>query len=235
MTGNFREPGQTESPTLDELTQRLNDLEGRMLKVRLAQLKQKTVIHPLAEITKKSTAGTIVRYSVILLLVAAYLYAKRHVLGMDNPLDFARPAASSTLTKEQSPDPKPSKSTERPKSTHKRRPSTEKEPANKETRYKKFRTHGELCRIVDEYLNDNGSATSAAKTYGHPIGTWDVSLIEDFSHVFSAGRNPKAANFNEDIGDWDVGKATNMEKMFYQARMFNQGLSKWNVGRLKEV
>jgi hypothetical protein len=42
-------------------------------------------------------------------------------------------------------------------------------------------------------------------TYGHPIGSWDVSAITDFSIVFDDTRNPLAKSFNEGLTVDDVG------------------------------
>ena len=37
------------------------------------------------------------------------------------------------------------------------------------------------------------------------------------------------------IGDWDVSSVTNMERMFYKARKFNQDLTGWQVGQITET
>jgi hypothetical protein len=49
----------------------------------------------------------------------------------------------------------------------------------------RFETTGELQRAVAAYLLDSSSSTEAARTYGWPIGIWDVSKIQDFSYLFS--------------------------------------------------
>jgi surface protein len=43
----------------------------------------------------------------------------------------------------------------------------------------------------------------------------------------------RATTFNQDIGDWDVGKVTDMSGMFIGADAFNQDIGRWNVGNLK--
>jgi hypothetical protein len=67
-------------------------------------------------------------------------------------------------------------------------------------------TTDELRAAVDAYLADNSTDTLVARTYGWPIGVWDVSRIQDFSYLFAAydfpdsdRSNPAAASFNEDI------------------------------------
>jgi surface protein len=89
-----------------------------------------------------------------------------------------------------------------------------------------FETREELREAVGLYLADNGKNTLVARSYGWPIGIWDVSKIQDFSYLFAG---PAAANFNEDISGWDLASATNMASMFYQAKSFNQPLGIWNV------
>jgi hypothetical protein len=74
-----------------------------------------------------------------------------------------------------------------------------------------FDTASELRSAVDLYLADNRTNTLVARTYGMPLGVWDVSKIQDFSFLFAASdfnnsvrSNPVAAKFNEDIAGWDV-------------------------------
>ena len=41
--------------------------------------------------------------------------------------------------------------------------------------------------------------------------------------------------FNQDIGDWDVGKVTTMEDMFNTASAFNQDISDWDVSQVENM
>lgn len=38
-----------------------------------------------------------------------------------------------------------------------------------------------------------------------------------------------AFSFNQDIGNWNVGKVLNMHMMFLKARDFNQDISRWCI------
>ncbi|MCY4162424.1 MAG: BspA family leucine-rich repeat surface protein, partial [Flavobacteriaceae bacterium] len=41
-----------------------------------------------------------------------------------------------------------------------------------------------------------------------------------------------AGAFNQDIGDWDVGRVTSMARMFSSALGFDQDLSDWDVDQV---
>jgi surface protein len=102
-----------------------------------------------------------------------------------------------------------------------------------------FGTTIELQSAVDDYLADNSAATLVARTYGWPIGVWDVSKIQDFSYLFAAGGeeryNPATANFNEDITGWDISSATNVEAMFLGASSFNQPIGAWDLSSVTDM
>ena len=87
--------------------------------------------------------------------------------------------------------------------------------ASPTTRFRSFETTEELYAAVDAYLEDNSSNTTVAATYGHPIGAWDVSRIEDFAELFSTDRNILTLTFNEDVSEWDMSSATILRDMFY--------------------
>mmetsp|Transcript_27657 Transcript_27657/g.40834 ORF Transcript_27657/g.40834 Transcript_27657/m.40834 type:complete len:174 (-) Transcript_27657:379-900(-) len=90
---------------------------------------------------------------------------------------------------------------------------------------KPFLTNQELCDAVRKHAEDKTKfAEELARTYGWPIGKWDVSQVTDFSGIFH-----NMYNFNEGIKDWDVSNGTNFRFMFYDATSFNQKLDKWNV------
>jgi surface protein len=92
--------------------------------------------------------------------------------------------------------------------------------------------------------------TSAEATYGH-ISTWETGEVTDMTNLFCAANpdwygsercNEAASNFNDDIGDWNVGSVTNMKYMFrgrYTDRggvsAFNQDIGNWAVDRVTDM
>jgi len=65
---------------------------------------------------------------------------------------------------------------------------------------------------------------------GDWIKTWDVSNITNMKKMFFLSKE-----FNQDIGQWNVSNVTNMEKMFYFAKKFNQNLSQWDVSNVTNM
>lgn len=95
-------------------------------------------------------------------------------------------------------------------------------------------TH-ELYRAVDEYLRDNSSTSNVTMTYGHPIGSWNVSQVTDFGSVFDVARNPMVVAFNEDLSGWDTSAAVSMIMTFAGASLFNGDISMWATGRVTSM
>lgn len=112
----------------------------------------------------------------------------------------------------------------------------------------------ELNEALDSILKNNGNGKHEHATYG-PIGSWNVSGIDDMSCLFAgkgffnASLNDwdvsnvtnmrsmfnGAMAFNHDIGSWDVGKVENMEGMFYEAFTFNRDIGSWDVRNVKNM
>mmetsp|Transcript_15607 Transcript_15607/g.23644 ORF Transcript_15607/g.23644 Transcript_15607/m.23644 type:complete len:262 (-) Transcript_15607:56-841(-) len=96
---------------------------------------------------------------------------------------------------------------------------------------KTFVTTAELIEMVEKYCyNKFEFADELARTYGWPIGRWNVSQITDFVCIFE-----DQINFNEDITEWDMSSATSISCMFFRARSFNQDLSKWNTSKVNTM
>jgi surface protein len=62
------------------------------------------------------------------------------------------------------------------------------------------------------------------------ISDWNTSRVTNMRRVFYDRRD-----FNEDIGRWDVGRVTNMGGMFDGASQFNQDIGQWNVSNTTEM
>jgi hypothetical protein len=107
---------------------------------------------------------------------------------------------------------------------------------------KAFTTTEELYSAVDEYLLITGTEaaneSTVAQTYGYPIGTWNVSQIQNFTRVFDPQRDLEfyddnnreigIGTFNEDLTGWDMSNATTLFGMFSYASQFNGDISTWN-------
>ena len=71
---------------------------------------------------------------------------------------------------------------------------------------------------------------TAAKARYGPIASWDTSAITDMYRLFYYRRD-----FNEDISRWNVSNVKDMRGMFAFATSFNGDLSRWNVGQVKSM
>ena len=69
-----------------------------------------------------------------------------------------------------------------------------------------------------------------AANFNQDIGDWDTSHVTDFQGAFR-----KAVSFNQDIGGWDTGSATTMQGMFRGASAFNQDIGGWDTGSVKNM
>ena len=63
-----------------------------------------------------------------------------------------------------------------------------------------------------------------AANFNQNIGNWDTSNVTDMSRMFT-----DAITFNQDIGNWDTSKVTDLFWMFFDANAFNQNLEKWDL------
>ena len=70
-----------------------------------------------------------------------------------------------------------------------------------------------------------------ASKFDQPLNNWNVSNVTTMEFMFGRPNNftlAGANDFNQDIGDWDVGKVANFRAMFRNS-LFNQDLSEWDV------
>jgi hypothetical protein len=84
--------------------------------------------------------------------------------------------------------------------------------------------------------NSNNTAISTTPSefqlvlqqYG-PIEQWKTERINDFSNLFNAKRNFRAATFAADLSSWDLSNAEAMIDMFLDAEAIDFDVSKWDV------
>jgi Mycoplasma protein of unknown function, DUF285 len=110
-----------------------------------------------------------------------------------------------------------------------------------------FTSNGQLCAAVDEYAklqnkSELPETSEIAVMYGYPIGTWDVSRVNNFDRVFANDRNQTIdptlgpsvpSGFDDDLSLWDTSNAVTMIGMFQGATSFSgKGLEKWSVSKV---
>ncbi|MEM9648268.1 MAG: BspA family leucine-rich repeat surface protein, partial [Bacteroidota bacterium] len=70
-----------------------------------------------------------------------------------------------------------------------------------------------------------------AAEFNQDIGEWDVSKVEEMFRMFTG-----AADFNQDISGWTINSEANAEvnmgRMFENATSFNQDLGDWDVSKV---
>ena len=69
---------------------------------------------------------------------------------------------------------------------------------------------------------------AAAKAKYGPIASWDTSGITNMYRLFFDKRD-----FNEDISRWNVSNVVTMNDTFHGATLFNGDLSCWDVGQVR--
>lgn len=87
-----------------------------------------------------------------------------------------------------------------------------------------------LRAAVEEYIAGNLTAIS------HPIGSWDVSNVTDFSRLFAAqSEDDPFVHFNADISGWQTSQVANMSGLFSNAISFNQALGNWDTSAVTDM
>ena len=71
---------------------------------------------------------------------------------------------------------------------------------------------------------------AAAKARYGPIASWDTSGITNMNRLFFNKRD-----FNEDISRWNVSNVVNMSSTFFGATSFNGDLSCWDGGQVRDM
>ena len=70
---------------------------------------------------------------------------------------------------------------------------------------------------------------TAAETTHGHVGTWDTSEVTNMEKLFY-----DCKTFNEDISAWNTGKVTSMHGLFWRTA-FNQPLESWDVSSVKDM
>ena len=96
-----------------------------------------------------------------------------------------------------------------------------------------FQEREVLLRAIDDYLAGDSESTSVAQMYGHPIGSWSVPGIDNFSEIFSAQRKPAAATFDRSLDGWNTSRVRSMFQMMSGASAFNQPLRRGTRRKLR--
>jgi surface protein len=113
-------------------------------------------------------------------------------------------------------------------------------PTQNDPRDNIFRTTVELYDAVDAYLialngTDSAVSSEVALKYGHPMNTWNVYLLRNFTGVFAPTLRSMDLlyGFNENLSEWDVSNAETMAGMFENSIAFQGiGLENWNVSQV---
>ena len=96
---------------------------------------------------------------------------------------------------------------------------------------KAFDSSQELKDAVAQYVSADVYDVSLADAYGWPLNQWNVSLVEDFSHLFE---NKQSLSQTESLEGWDVSRATDMSFLFQGCRQWNgNSLRDWNVAKVR--
>ena len=113
-----------------------------------------------------------------------------------------------------------------------------------------FTTKDELQTAVDLWSGTSTDSAYSSMTpeeqqaealalYGE-INTWDVSSIDNMSHLFrdktTFGSTARAERgINDDISNWNISSVTNMWAIFNGAEAFNQDISSWNTSSVTNM
>lgn len=96
---------------------------------------------------------------------------------------------------------------------------------------KAFDSPQELKDAVQQYVSADVYDVALADTYGWPLSQWNVSLVDDFSHLFD---DKHTLSPTESLEGWDVSRATDLSFMFRGCPQFDgNSLRDWNVAKVE--
>ncbi|KAF3979649.1 MAG: BspA family leucine-rich repeat surface protein, partial [Methylococcales symbiont of Iophon sp. n. MRB-2018] len=73
-----------------------------------------------------------------------------------------------------------------------------------------------------------------ASVFNQDIGDWNVARVTNMGGMF-ASVSASTSAFNQDIGGWNVDRVTDMSNMFLDASVFNQDIGGWNVASVETM
>jgi len=87
-----------------------------------------------------------------------------------------------------------------------------------------------LLSEIDAWMSNTDNTTTH-----NSMDSWCTSEVSDLAGTFSIKRHPAATHvqFNEQIGNWDVGRVTTFSKLFFGCSYFNQDLSPWDTSNVQ--
>lgn len=114
-----------------------------------------------------------------------------------------------------------------------------------QTAYAQFKSIEDLYSALDSYFEDYSSNSSVVQEYG-PIGTWSVSNLHIFQGLFNFKRNKDylssearavAKDFAQDIGEWNMSSAQNMEETLRGVRTLSAtwGIDRWDTSSMTSL
>merc|ERR1712129_526655 len=100
-------------------------------------------------------------------------------------------------------------------------------------------TNDNIFLVVDAWFNDKQNDKQNMEDVYGPIEQWDVSDVTSM-HKPDADNREKGLfemmwTFNSNISTWNVGKVTDMARMFSNGGQFNVNISKWNVDNVEDM
>lgn len=80
----------------------------------------------------------------------------------------------------------------------------------------------DILRLIKMYYLSSQALLHLAN-FQAPIGIWDMEYAENLEGMF------RYSAFNQPIGNWNVGRVTNLFAFISEAESFAQDLSRWCV------
>ena len=90
-----------------------------------------------------------------------------------------------------------------------------------------------VCTSLVTDMNNLFLGGLGGADFNQNIGNWDVSNVTNMNGMFSALAD--ANIFNQNISNWNVNNVTNMNSMFAIATAFNQDIGSWNTSNVTNM